>query len=299
MKRNVLLSKYTTFKIGGPAEYFFEVKDKKELISAVKFAKEKRLPFFILGGGSNLLVSDKGFRGVVINFQFSIFNFQSISNSKIFKITAGAGLPLNRLVNISTGKGFSGLEWAVGIPGTIGGAVFGNAGAFGKSMKDIIETVEALDIRKDKFINFKNKECRFGYRNSIFKKNKNLVIVSVELKLKKGNKKNIKKRIKENLIYKKEKQPLNYPSAGSVFKNPRLRQGYGGQSKSFTAARLIEECGLKGKQVGNAKISDKHANFIVNLGKAKAKDVKKLINFAKQRVKKNFKINLEEEIQFL
>lgn len=283
MKRNVLLSKYTTFRIGGPAKYFFEVKDKKELISAVEFAKSKRLPFFILGGGSNLLVSDKGFKGVVIKILYSIFH---IRNSKIF---AGAGISLNKLVNISAEKGFSGLEWAVGIPGTIGGAVFGNAGAFGKSMKDIVEIAEAFDIEKDKFINLKNKECKFKYKESVFKKNKKLIIISVELKLKKGNIKNIKKRIKENLAYKKEKQPLKYSSAGSVFKNPKGKSAWG----------LLEKCGLRGKQAGKAKVFDKHANFIVNLGKAKAKDVKKLINLAKQRVKKKFKINLEEEIQFL
>ncbi len=283
MKRNVLLSKYTTFKIGGPAEYFFEVKDRKELTSAVKFAKEKGLPFFILGGGSNLLVSDKGFKGAVIK----------IENCKLktenYKVVADAGISLNKLVDMSTKKGLSGLEWAAGIPGTLGGATFGNAGAFGKSMKDIVEMVEAFDIEKDKFINLKNKKCKFGYKESIFKRNKNLVIISIGLKLKKGNIKNIKKRIKENLVYKKEEQPLKYSSAGSVFKNP----------KGKSAWEMIEKCGLRGKQAGRAKISDKHANFIVNLGKAKAKDVKKLINLAKQRVKKKFKINLEEEIQLL
>ena len=291
MKRNVLLSKYTTFRIGGPAKYFFEVKNKKELNSAVKFAKEKGLPFFILGGGSNLLVSDKGFKGVVIKIENSKFN---IRNSKI---VADAGVSLNKLINSSTGKGLSGMEWAAGIPGTLGGAVFGNAGAFGKSIKDITKTVTVLEIPNSKFQipnkfkikKNKNKDCRFGYKESIFKRNKNLIIISAELKLKKGNTKNIKKRIKENLAYKKGVQPLNYASAGSIFKNVKGKATW----------ELIEKCGLRGKQIGKAKISDKHANFIVNLGKAKAKDVKKLINLAKQRVKKKFKINLEEEIQLL
>jgi UDP-N-acetylmuramate dehydrogenase len=288
MERNVLLSKYTTFRIGGRAKYFFKARNKKELISAIKFAKSKRLPFFVLGGGSNLLVSDKGFRGVVIKIQITNYKFQTNSKSQITGISVGAGLSLSKLVQLAAEKGLSGLEWAVGIPGTVGGAVYGNAGAFKKSMKDITKTVTVLEggfkIKK-----YKNKDCRFGYRDSVFKHNKNLIIISTELKLKKGEKKEIQKKIKENLEYKKRVQPLNYASAGSIFKNPH----------NFSAGELIEKCGLKGKKIGGAKISEKHANFIVNLKKAKAKDVKNLINLIKKEVKKKFKINLEEEIRFL
>lgn len=274
IKRNVLLKNYTTFKIGGPAKYFFVAKNKEELISAISAAKKNHLPFFILGGGSNLLVSDKGFNGLVVKF----------------------GQPLSWYVS-------KGLEWAAGIPGTIQGGVYGNAGAFGKSMKDIIESVEVFDAETGKIKIFKNKDCRFSYRNSIFRKKKKLIILSVRIKqqVSEGSedgeedkvlfapKKVNAKKIKQYLDYKKQTQPLNFPSAGSVFKNP----------KGFSAGELIEKCGLKGKKVGNVKISEKHANFIVNLGQGKAKDVIKLIKLIKKKVKNKFKINLEEEIQFL
>jgi len=273
IKKNISLSKYTTFKIGGKAKYFFAAKTKKDLIKAIVTAKKSKLLFFILGGGSNLLVSDRGFKGLVIKY----------------------GQPLSSYVS-------KGLEWAAGIPGTIQGAVQGNAGAFGKSMKNVVKEVEVFDTKTGKIKIFKNKDCQFSYRNSIFKKNKNLIILSVKIKTRKSN----VKRIRQYLEYKKKNHPWNYPSAGSVFKNPigfsaaELGEENNKFSSSIlTAARMIEECGLKGKRAGKAEISEKHANFIVNLGGAKAKDVKKLINLAKKSVKKKFKINLEEEIQFL
>jgi len=256
IKKNVLLSKYTTFKIGGLAKYFCIANNKKDVIMAIKWAKEKKLPFFILGNGSNVLVVDKKYSGLVIK----------------------TGKPLAHYV-------FKGLEWAAGIPGTIEGAVYGNAGAFGKSMKDAVKEVEVWDTKTEKIKIFKKKDCGFGYRESIFKKNKNLIILSVKIKSKKSN----LKKIKEYLNYKKQTQPLNLPSAGSVFKNP----------KGYFAAELIEKCGLKGKTIGRAQISKKHANFIVNLGGAKAKDVFTLIKIIKQKVKNKFGIILEEEIQIL
>ena len=173
----------------------------------------------------------------------------------------------------------------MGIPGTIQGAVYGNAGAFGKSMEDNVKSVEVFDIKTNKIKIFKNKDCRFSYRNSVFKKNKNLIIISAKIKFQKSN----PDKIKQYLNYKKDTQPLNFPSAGSIFKNP----------KGFTAGELVEKCGLKGKRIGDVKVSEKHANFIVNLGNGKAKDVIKLIKLIKTKVKNKFKINLEEEIQFL
>ena len=299
LKKNVSLKNYTTFKIGGPAKYFFETKNKKDLIKAILVAKSKKLPFFILGGGSNLLVSDEGFRGLVIKILFSKSYFL---NSQI---SAEAGTILAELLSATLNTGLTGLEWAAGIPGTVGGAIYGNAGAFKKSMKDITKTVTVLEIKNQKsnIKNLRNKDCKFCYRNSIFKQKKNLIILSATLQLKKGNKLKIEKRIKEYLNYRKETQPLNFPSAGSVFKNPKnfsageLGEEDKSSSLSFAAARLIEECGLKGKRIGNVKISEKHANFIVNLGGGKAKDVKKLINLAKKKVKNKFSITLEEEIR--
>jgi len=196
-----------------------------------------------------------------------------------------------------------GLEWAVGIPGTIQGAVCGNAGAFKQSMQDAVKEVEVFDVKTGEIKNFKNKDCQFSYKDSIFKKKKNLIILSVKIKNRASegsededenevliaSKKSNAQKIKEYLDYRKERQPLNFPSAGSVFKNP----------PGFSAGELIDECGLKGKKIGNVKISEKHANFIVNLGRGEAKDVMRLIKIIKNRVKKKFGVVLEEEIVIL
>ncbi len=283
LRRNVSLKNYTTFKIGGRAKYFISIRSKDELIGAVLAAKEYKLPFFILGMGSNLLVSDEGFKGLVIRMQ----NGESRVKNK--KIEAWAGTSLSVLVSAALANNLTGLEWAGGIPGNLGGAIFGNAGAFGQSMKNIVEKVEVFDAGKMEFKVYPLRKCAFGNRDSVFKKNKKLIIVSAVLKLRPAAKKEIKEKMKECLGYKIKTQPLNYPSAGSVFKNP---------GKKF-AAELIESCGLKGKRSGRAEISAKHANFILNLGGARAKDVEKLINFAKKCVKKKFRMKLDEEIQHL
>jgi UDP-N-acetylmuramate dehydrogenase len=289
VKTNISLAKYTTFKIGGKTKYFFIAKTKTDLILATNLAKKIKLPFFILGGGSNLLVSDKGFNGLVIKIENCKLK---IENSQV---TAEAGIPLSKLVNISVEKSLAGLEWAVGIPGTVGGAIYGNAKGFGKSMADVIKKVEFYNTKDQKIKVLKNKGCQFGYKDSIFKHKKNLIILSSEIQLKKSKKKAIQKKIKEYLNYRQKTQPLNLPSAGSIFKNPQRRVAGGWRPAGF----LIDKCGLKGKKIGKAKVSEKHANFIVNLGGAQAKDVKKLINFIKKEIKKKFKIILEEEIQFL
>lgn len=287
IKKNILLKNYTTFKIGGSVKYFFEVESKEDLILAIKLAKKLKLPFFILGGGSNLLVADERYNGLVIKMKNTKCKMR---NEKLkCKIFVEAGYSLAKLVRDSIYKNLTGLEWAAGIPGTIGGAIKGNAGAFGSSMADIVKTVEVLDSKNLKTKIFKNKDCKFGYRDSIFKKNKTLIILSTKLQLERGNKKEIEKKIKEYLNYRKKTQPLDLPSAGSIFKNPPGK----------SAGELIEKCGLKGKKIGNAQISEKHANFIVNLGGAKAKDVLKLINLAKKKVKERFSIELEEELTML
>ena len=292
IQRNVLLKNYTTFRIGGPAKYFFVAKNKKDLIKAISVAKKLKLPFFILGGGSNLLVSDKGFNGILIKIRNTKYEIPACpAGRQNTKIMAEAGVMLEELVNVSAKAGLSGLEWAVGIPGTIGGAIRGNAGAFNKSMKDVVKSVEALEVKNEKckVKNFKNRDCKFSYRDSIFKNNKNLIILSVTLQMKRGDKKEIENKIKKNLEQRNKTQPLNFPSGGSIFKNP----------PGFFAGELVKRCGLKGKKIGNVKISEKHSNFIVNLGNGKAKDVIKLIKLIKQKVKKKFGVTLEEEIQFL
>lgn len=287
---------FTTFKIGGRAKYFFEAKSKEDIVSAIRAAKKLKLPFFVLGGGSNLLVSDKGFNGLVIKTQNTKYKIQ---DTKIF---VEAGTPLAQLVNASVKFGLSGLEWATGIPGTIGGAIYGNAGwpSNKKNISGIVDSVEVLKVVgcRLQVASYMNKDCRFGYRDSIFKKNKNLIIIGAHFKLKRGNKKSIKKEIVDIIKKRNEKIPAGF-SAGSVFKNPPgFFVGCLGRT-SLSAGALIEKCGLKGKKIGNIKISEKHGNFIINLGNGRANDVKKLINLAKKSVKNNFGVTLKEEIQYL
>ena len=287
-QKNVLLKNYTTFKIGGRAKYFFAAETKEDIIKVIKIAKKIDLPFFILGGGSNLLVIDKGFKGLVIKVKSQKSKVKTTSQkSKI--IETKSGMLLSEIVALALKNNLTGLEWAAGIPGTIGGAIRGNAGAFGGEIKKIIKEVEVFDVKDEKIKIFKNRDCRFEYRNSVFKQNPKIIILSAIIKLKKGNKKSIQEKIKKYLTYRKENHPLNFPSAGSIFKNP----------EGFSAGELIQKCELKGKKIGNVKISEKHCNFIVNLGDGKAKDVMALIKLAKQKVKNKFGIVLEEEIQYI
>jgi len=255
IKQDIALSPYTTFKIGGPAKYFVVAKSNKDLEEAVDFAKSKNLPYFILGGGSNLLVSDDGFNGLVILMEN---NQWKIDGNKII---AEAGVKLGDLVKASIENELTGLEWAIGIPGTIGGAVKVKASAFGQNMAELVKDI----------------------------KEKHGTIISVELELKKGNKKTSQELIKEYTEKRKKTQPLEYPSAGCIFKN------IPGQG----AGRLIDQAGLKGTKIGQAMVSDKHANFIINLGGAKSEDVIKLIKLVKKTIKQKYKIDLQEEIQYL
>ena len=282
VRENVNLAEYTTFKIGGPADYFIEIKNKERLIKVVLWARDNNLPFFILSGGSNLLISDRGYRGLVIKLGKGEANFRE---DKIFCF---GGNLLSEISSLSFKKGLSGLEWSAGIPGSIGGAVFGNAGAFGFSIEDIVLEIEALDIQKGEIKKLNNKDCLFGYRSSIFKEN-NFVILSATLIFKKKNRKEIEEKRNEFLKERKKKQPFGFYSAGSIFKN----------KKDVSAGSLIDECGLKGKRVGDVVVSEKHANFISNLGKGKGKEVFKLIRIIKEKVKKRFEIDLEEEIILL
>jgi len=280
VEENISLAQFTTFRIGGNAKYFFIAKSKEDIIKAIKAVQQCDLPFFILANGSNVLFSDKGFDGLVIKLE----NTKCELNANI--IYADAGVKLHTMVDIATEAELSGMEWANGIPGTIGGAVRGNAGAFNSSMSKIVKTIEVLDVLTSKIKNYEAKDCGFGYRDSIFKKNRNLIILSIEIQLQKENKDKIKEQIKKYRDYRKEQHPLELPSAGSIFKNPL----------KFSAGELIEKCGLKGRKIGKAQISEKHCNFILNLGGATAKDVLSLIKLAKEKVKENFGVELEEEI---
>lgn len=306
VKENVPLAEQTTLKIGGKARYFFAAKAKKDLIRAAKTAKDFKLPFFILGGGSNLLVSDKGYKGLIIKIQ--------IANCKLQKKTlvyTEAGAKLSDIVNFLTEKSLAGLEWAAGIPGTVGGAIYGNVGAFGPTMTDVVSRVGVVDAKNLTIKELPKSACQFSNKKSVFKEKRNFIIIDALLKLKKGKKQAIKKKMEEYLNYREKNHPLAFPSAGCVFQNchfqiknkailkqfPELK--IFNQKKMIPSAYLIEKCGLKGKTIGNAQISRKHANFIINLGGARAEDVIKLIKLAKQKVKNKFGILLKEEIQFL
>lgn len=305
VKKNILLKKHTTFKIGGPAKYFLVAKGKNSLLTAVKVAKKIKLPVFVLGGGSNLLVSDKGFNGLVIKIQSK----EPIILKKNNIIKASTGIKLGKMVRFSINKSLQGLEWAGGLPGTFGGAIRGNAGAFGGEMKDSVISVQALD-RQYILRNFTNRQAKFSYRNSIFKQ-KGFTIISAVVAFKKGNKKELRVIADSHIAYRKEKHPLEYPSAGSVFKNvaveklsPKLQQEFADKVKQdpfpiVPAAWFIIGAGLTGKKVGKAQISKKHSNYMVNLGGAKAQDVLTLIQIAKKEVKEKYHIDLEVEIQYV
>jgi len=281
LRENVLLSEYSTFRIGGIARYLIEVDNAEDLKKVIQKALELNLQFIVIGGGSNILFSSKGYNGLVIVFKSN--NTFSINDNLI---EVDASVSLNYLINKL--NNYTGLEWAVGIPGTVAGAINGNAGAFGGEMSELIKQVKVLEIKDNQIIekNFSKEDCKFSYRNSIFKNNPNLIIASAILELKKDNEENVKQKIKNNLSKRMSKQPKGF-SIGSIFKN----------GEDFSAGELIEKAGLKGLQIGDAKISDEHANFIINLGKATSDDVLELIKIVKKEVKEKFSIDLEEEIK--
>lgn len=269
MEQNISLKDKNSFHIGGRARYYTLVNSKEELLEVMEFVKKEKLPFFILGEGSNVLISDKGFEGLVIKL-----NLKEGKDSFV-----GAGTPLRELVFKNKEKNLGGLEWAIGIPGTLGGAIFGNAGAFNHSLSEVIEGVEVYDGKEIKI--FKKDECNFGYRESIFKKNPQWIILGAKLNFKEG----VDLDLMKNYSLRRN-NPKGY-SIGSIFKNP----------EGFSAGKLIEECGLKGEKRGEAIISQEHANWIINLGGASSKDVEELISLAKKEVKEKFNFDLVEEIR--
>ncbi len=297
LKENEPLSKYTSFKIGGPAKYFYIAKTADDLVKAVKAAQEEGIDYYILGGGSNILVSDQGFDGLVIKLQFD--NFE-IENSKV---VCGSGVNLNKLIFDLAEQGYGNLEFVAGIYGTVGGAVRGNAGAYGEDIGDAVEEVEVF--RNGEIIKMTKDECKFSYRNSIFKDPENEdIILSATLKIEKGDKEEIKKKISEIIEKRNKKLPLEYPSAGCVFKNleynDELSQFKDWQMHGkIPVARFIDELGLKGKKIGGAQISEKHANFIINTGEATADNVLALISLIKMKVRDTYNVQLQEEIEYV
>ncbi|KPL02151.1 MAG: hypothetical protein AMJ90_06555 [candidate division Zixibacteria bacterium SM23_73_2] len=283
LKEKEVLAPYTSFKIGGEADYFFRAKRIDELTNAVLTARELGIPYFILGKGNNVLVSDEGFRGMVIKNECRKTEVCDTT------IACQSGTLLKDLVNSARENSLQGFEFLAGIPGTVGGAVFGNAGAFGKSIGEYTE--EAVLLTSSGNIEIVGREYfDFGYRYSKLKKTMD-VLLSVSFKLKKGRKESIGKRIEQVWEKRKKSIPYNKKSAGCFFKNVK--------DKGISAGYLLDQVGAKKMSVGEAKVFSKHANIIINSKNAKAKDVKKLARILKERVKKRFKINLEEEVIYL
>ncbi len=278
-----LMSKHTTFKIGGTADFFLTPENEEQLKSAYFAAKQAGLPVIILGNGSNLLVGDKGIRGVVICV------FKKMDNIDVCgeKIVVGCGTPMSRVSNVALKAELSGFEFASGIPGTIGGGVYMNAGAYGFELKDIIETVRYMD-NQGNILDISCNDAEFGYRESIFAKN-GYVVLGCTLKLEKDSAEAIRERINDYTQRRNSKQPIEKPSAGSVFKRP----------EGYFAGGLIEDAGLKGFSIGGAQVSEKHAGFIVNTGNATARNVLDLIEHIKFVVLEKYGVELETEVKLI
>lgn len=279
IKQNEPMKNHTSFKIGGPADFFINVDNVEELQEILKLSKDKNIPFFIIGNGSNLLVSDNGVRGLVLKLNFQDIKFEN--NICI----VDSGVKLMYLGQILAKNNLSGFEELSGIPGTIGGATFMNAGAYGKEIKDVLKEVLVMDYEGNIFT-LKNKDCDFSYRHSIFE-DKDYIILQVKLILENGNEKEIKEKMNEYLKSRKEKQPIEFSSAGSTFK----------RGEDFITAKLIDEAGLKGYRIGGAEISTKHAGFIINVGNATCKDVLDLADYTKRKVFEKFNKRIQLEIK--
>lgn len=310
IEKNKILAPLTNFKIGGKALYFITLNSLIDLEEFLELKAKFDLPIFILGGGTNILFNK--FDGFVIRTNFKEFDIIEENKSEVI-IKIGANLlvseVLEKLVNLSLAN----FEWAGGLPGEIGGAIRGNAGCFGGEIKDILIGVEAFNLETGEKKYLKNKEINFDYRDSFFKRNKNWLILNGIFRFKRGNSEEIKKVIEEKINYRKEKHPIEYPNAGSIFKNIKLETA----SEKLKALALeknkikndpfpviptafvISELGLKGFQIGQAKISEKHSNFIVNLGGATFEEVYKLIDYIKKKVADEFEVLLEEEIEIV
>ena len=274
---------HTTFRIGGPADCFLQLENEEQLRKVQKYLNLVEEPSFILGNGSNLLVSDSGYRGIILQIG------QKMSRIRVEGCTviAQAGARLSQVAKAAYDHGLTGLEFAAGIPGTLGGGVVMNAGAYGGEMSQVVTMVRVVD-RMGEVMELDNSTMEFGYRYSTIRRYP-FTVTEVTMKLAQGNREAIRARMKELLLRRKDKQPLEYPSAGSTFKRP----------EGHYAGKLIMEAGLRGFQIGGARVSDKHCGFIINTGKATSEDVKDVIREVQTRVKDLFHVDLEPEIIFL
>lgn len=314
VRENFVLASYTTLKVGGPARYLYIAQSRHDILRAVEAALQTQIPFHVLGGGSNTLISDKGFDGLLIilrNHPKRPWRFEVLDSERM--VVGEAGMPTGSFALHCAQRSLGGFEWMQGIPGTIGGAIYGNAGSFGKSMKEVVLSVEILDVSLPfpcvRVIS--NQECSFAYRDSVFKQTKKFIILSAVFSCVPGDPQQIRERLGEYMQYRKEHQPLEHLSCASIFKNCRVEEldqnrieklpdiqnamRYGFVSSGY----LIEKVGCTGMKVGNAMVSPKHANFIVNCSQATAQDIFELSEKVKEKVHERFGIELEREIQLV
>lgn len=277
------MSQHTTFKIGGPADYFLMPDKGEDVGRVIKICKEKEIPYFILGNGSNLLVGDGGYRGAVIQIYRNMSSVTVEGN----EITAQAGALLSAVAATAKNASLTGFEFAGGIPGTIGGAVVMNAGAYGGEMKDVLTEVTVMNAEGDIFT-LPTEELELGYRTSIIK-TAGYIVLEAKIRLKEGDPEVIRETMKDLTIRRTTKQPLEYPSAGSTFKRP----------EGYFAGKLIMDSGLAGYQVGGAQVSEKHCGFVINAGDATARDVRTLMDNVRDIVYKKYGVTLEPEVKFL
>lgn len=276
------LNQYVNFKVGGPADILVTPRNKEQIIKTVNICKENNIPFYVIGNGSNLLVKDGGFRGLVMSLT-------KVNNISVHgeKIEAECGAMLKQVSDKAVENSLTGFEFACGIPGTVGGAVFMNAGAYNGEMSQVIESADVIN-ENGEIVTLSNEELDLGYRSSIVMK-KGYVVLSAVFKLQKGTVKSIKDLVADLTDKRESKQPLEYPSAGSTFKRP----------EGYFAGKLIQDAGLKGYSVGGAAVSEKHSGFVINKGGASAKDILDLIHHIQDEVKKQFGVDLHTEVRII
>lgn len=277
------MNKHTTFRVGGEAECMIQIEKEEELIKLIPYLNQVGQEYFILGNGSNLLVGDKGYRGIIIHIGEGM-NEIKIEDNRIF-VQAGALLAQTAIA--ARDAGLSGLEFAAGIPGSVGGGIVMNAGAYDSEMKQITESVKVMD-KEGKILILDNDTMEFGYRTSIIK-NRPFIVLETVLRLQEGRKEEIGQKMDELMEKRRSKQPLGFPSAGSTFKRP----------EGYFAGKLIMDAGMRGYSIGGARVSDKHCGFIINTGTATAADIKEVIEEVQERVKERFQVTLEPEVVFL
>lgn len=282
---NENMAKHTTFKVGGEAECFIKIDNMKDLRTVLVYARNNNIKITVIGNGSNVLVLDKGIKGIVLNIRINKIETVNYDGRIFAKI--GAGVKISMLGHLFLKNGITGFEELSGIPGTIGGAIRMNAGAHGKEFKDIVNNVTCMDYDGN-IIKLENKDMQFEYRKSILK-DKKYIVIEVEMMFQNGNEEEIKEKMTQYAKYRKEKQPIEYPSAGSTFK----------RGNDFITAKLIDEAGLKGYNIGGAEVSEKHAGFVINKGNATAKDILELIKYIQDKIYKEFEKKIELEIEII